>query len=430
MTGNPEYRNMLSQVEHSAVDLKAARAAFGVRFNSGLTSDARLGTQTGRTSRFGLEQEFPSGQRWSAGVHTSTFGDSYLSEARVGYSRPIFPNLTQKERLRDAERRPQRAARLAKIGAEELALAVFGSYVRLLQSQAYLDVARGNLDLQEELARAAEVEFRLGRISRQEVLGARLSVQQAERQDVEAEFAVKRDTEGLLTLMGDDPRRDLRIPDGLSGLQPPDLSLVSLQDLENQAVDNRLELIDMREEQDEAWRDIDIAKRSIRPPINVDVSYAVVGQGQEFSESLELDQHRVGFGLSLNSDFTLAIKRGELSRSRLAWQDARRSYQRLERSVINEVRQHYRRMTSLAKRLDTAQARLELAEERLRLAEFQASKDLAGPREVLVRRHEAAEARHAVLTARLESVMTRLRLQKATGSLYSAWIEKTPDAGA
>lgn len=304
LKSNHNYLNSLTDIDIAQLDYDDARHVYKTRIASSLSTDARSGSDLGSTCSLYMTKQNPSGSSYNAGLYSSTFGDSSLSELRLTYSIPFFRNPldASKIQLLQAEMNLERTVRIRQIFAEELADQVIAAYLKAAMATRHSALLREKLELTQMLFRQQQIRRETGDVSMLDVNRHRLLVLDAEQACHTAAFKLWKDESNLRQLMGMGSDEALIIDHTVAITWDRSLLDIPLSELEAHALSNRVELIALADEVTMAGNKLAAGKQGVLPPFTIDLQYSLVGEGDSLDQSFELDDHRIGVGISLNTD--------------------------------------------------------------------------------------------------------------------------------
>jgi outer membrane protein TolC len=154
--------------------------------------------------------------------------------------------------------------------------------------------------------------------------------------------------------------------------------------------------------------------------MDVTLQYSLVGEGDNFDSSMELDETRIGVGLAMDFNIAGAVN-DEPRRLAIAYRGRERAYQRLQSEIRTEVRSATFALREKAAELGLAREGLVIAQQQYRFAELRYAKGTAGTEEVLEKEQELSDARQRELAARVEYLVSSYDVQRASGTLAEQW---------
>ncbi|MGI9330790.1 MAG: TolC family protein [Gammaproteobacteria bacterium] len=420
---NNDYLNLLSSIEGAELDLEDARSEFRRQFYTRLDSDARVGSELGKTFRSGMSQRFEGGSSWNLEFYNSDFGGNNLSEMRFSYSLPIFDDPLDSGTLdlRRAELDYQHRERLATVGSEELIAQVASHYYQSVLARDSLQAADGETTLAKALANATRIRVRNGRSSALDQSAAELRVAQANQRWNTARSSLVSADNRLKIMLGMNIDEPFEIDPELPAVSDPSENLPEPEVTEALALANRAELLRLGEEIDLARRKLQTEPESRLPGLDVTLQFARVGEGEGFGDSMDLNENRVGIGLSMDMDVN---GRRDITYRRilLFYKQRQRDYNRLSEDIRADVRNAVMNHREQVSQLGLARASLSLSEQRFKHAELLYRSGKSSTEDVLEREQALSESRQLERQARADYLIAGLEVKRVTGTLAKEYI--------
>lgn len=417
MTSNHRYLNLIDETAMSELDYESARSVYRTRFGSSVSSDARSGAEVGSTYSVYMNKNNESGSRYSVGLYNSSFGDNTLSEWRFSYTLPFFKNSLDSDKLAifKAEITSARSRRMVEIGREELANQIVSGYLRLAMAIKAEQLAGEERAIAESWHEAQQIRQRNGEVSALELAEAELSIIDARQSQDLAALDRSSQEDNFRLLLGMGAYNAFAVdPDVLREVESP-LIDKPLAELESYAALNRIELLAKKEEVLMTSQRIESSRMGKLPPVEVSLQYALVGEGDNFEDSFDVDDQRFGVGLRMNTDMQnseVRIKQRKLYLHRRAQQ---REFDYLQRSVIADVRKAYTATKRARTALDYVQRYQGLAEQKHEQTEILYKRGDVTELELFESEHQVSRARHRALNARVEYLLAEQFLAMASG---------------
>ena len=421
--GNYEYQQVLDKVKKSDMTLDVARSVFRTHFNASLRSDAVVGAQIGQQYRMSLSRKLNDGSRVEAGMYASQFDDSALSELRVQYTRPLFsdPERSGVLALNKAESDRNYSERVSEVGAEELTARVIQAWYRAYQAEQGIAVQQAAREASEKLVAAVKAKYANDLASSFDVEQAELNAARSRQSVKDAESLLEQDLDKLKMLLGLSPEDDVDFDFSLLSDDKQSAAMPQVEELQQMALDHRLEIIAMKESRDFALQRMEIITRRVGPPIDLSIHYALVGQGDSLDETFDVDDRRIGLGLNVSTDFALATEKNQSRLSVLEYNQAERSYKHLATTVKSEIRNAVRQIARFEEKYLLAKRTEELGEKRFTLAKKRYDDGLIDVIELLESQRDLAQARQSGLTANIDLLLAQLNLDLISGQLRDKW---------
>ncbi|NOY16732.1 MAG: TolC family protein [Gammaproteobacteria bacterium] len=421
--GNYEYLQVLDKVKKSDMSLDIARSVFRTHFNASLRSNAVVGAEIGQQYRMSLSRKLSDGSRVEAGVYTSQFDTSALSEFRVQYTRPLFsdPERSGVLALNKAERDKKYSQRVSEVGAEELTARVIQAWYRAYLAEQGIAVQRTALDASNKLVAAVKAKYVNDLASGFDIEQAELNAARSRQTVKDSEALLENDLDRLKILLGLNPEDEVDFDFSLlADRQVSDIP-EEVEVLQQMALNHRLEIIAIKESRDFALQRMNIINKRVGPPIDLSIHYALVGRGGSLGDTFEVDDRRIGVGLNVSTDFALATEKNQAKLAVLEYEQAERSYRYITATVKTEIRRAVRQMSRYEEKSLLARKTVELGEKRFMLAKKRYDDGQIDVIELLENQRDLAQLRQSSLTATIDLELARLNLDLISGQLRDKW---------
>ncbi len=417
---NYRHLDRMDEVTLAELDFGKVRSDFRTQLRASGNSNAINGAELGSYYGIGLSKDNVSGSRYAAGLYNSTYGNLSLSELRFSYTLPFFNRGKREEnqlRIDRAQLGVTRRERMLLIAAEELAAEVTAAYYKVLLAQE----RRENLKAQRRLTEAGSLQASIrrdaGDISALLYEQAMLRLSRSEQSLLQAEFAQEQAEDRLKMLLALDVREPLQ---ATSEIQAPDtlgLLELSVETLAEHALLQRPELVGQREELSLARRRIRSMNGRSLPDVDIDLQYALVGEGDRFENSLSFDDQRWGLGLRVDSDFGASERRSRRSRLYLKAQSIQRAVDALEQQVRVEVRSRHFDLQKSVRALTIAERAAELSAQTLEQAQLLADQGQLSATTLLENQLQYSEASYQTQSAKVDLALAAMALELAIGGI-------------
>ncbi len=421
--GNFEYLQILDRVKKSDMSLDVARSAFRTHLNASVRSDTVVGAEIGQQYRMSLSRKLGDGSRLEAGVFSSQFDTSALSEFRVQYTRSLFSDAERSGvlALKKAESDQVHSQRVGQVGAEELTAKVIQAWYRAFQSEQGISVQHTALKAAERLLAAVKARYANDLASSFDVEQAQLNASRSMQVLKDSEVQLQNDMDKLKVLLGLDPEDAVEFDFSLLSEHRNSTEDVGVERLQEMAMSHRLELIAMKESRDFSMQRMNIINKRVGPPVDLSIHYALVGQGESLDETFNVDDRRIGIGLNVSTDFALATEKNQAKLAVLEYEHAERSYRHLKSTVKSEIRGAVRQMSRYRERSKLAEKTVELGEKRFVLAKKRYDDGQINIIELLESQRDLARLKQSSLTASIDLLLARLNLDLISGKLREKW---------
>ncbi len=341
------------------------------------------------------------------------------SDVRVTLTQPLLrgfgPNATFFD-LRNSRRGRERSSREYELTRQRVAEDVARSFFQVIQQRQLLAVARQSAKRSESLRKASQARLEVGLVSKLDVYRAELQESQAQESMVRAETSLESELERFRTLLGLSPTEPLqpeavRLPDEVE--EVPE----SIEELTKQALANRLDLQETRDQVDDARRSASLARQNLLPQVDLSLAMSLVGFGTSFGTSLSSADRRVN--LFVTTSYPLersseAANKATAERDLVARQ---RTFQQRQLEVEAEVRGAVRELARIKKSIELQKKGVEVAEQQRRLATLRYQRGLASNFDVVDAEGSLVLARSALVGLLTSYQVARIDLLRVTGTL-------------
>ncbi|HEV7499230.1 MAG TPA: TolC family protein, partial [Vicinamibacteria bacterium] len=388
--------------------------------------------RSGDDSLFGLDaqQRLP----WSGGTVTasalmhSTFEGATgpdispfprTSDLRVVLTQPLLrgfgPNATFFD-LRSSRRGREGQERQFELGRQRLAVDVARSYYQVIQQRQLQAVARQSLERSESLQRASQARLEVGLVSKLDVYRAELQASQAQDSMVRAEASLQAELERFRSLLGLSPVDPLQ-PESLA--LPRDLTdtLEPVEVLTQRALENRLDLIETRDEVGDAQRTASLARQNLLPQLDLNLGVTQFGNGPTFSSAIRSADRQVSVYLSTSYPLERSNEAASKAVADLDVASHERTLRQRQLDVEGEVRTAVRELERTRKSIELQKKGVEVAEQQRRLATLRYQRGLASNFDVVDAEGSLVVARSALVGLLTSYQVARVDLLRVTGEL-------------
>jgi outer membrane protein TolC len=318
--------------------------------------------------------------------------------------------------LRNSRRARVASERALTLARQQVAVDVTRAFYQVLQQRMLLAVAQQSLERSESLLRSSEARLEVGLVSKLDVFRAQLQAAQTRDAMVRSETALQDALERFRSLLGRSPAEPLepeatRVPEDVPAPDEPLAILVQ------RALQQRLDLLEARDQVDDAQRSASLAKQNLLPQLDLNVGVARLGQGPSFGSAWRTGDTRVNVFFTTSYPLehsTLSVNRAVAEIEVTA--RARAVVQR-EWEIESEVRSSVRDLEQIRKSVDLQKTAVEVAQQQHRLATLRYQRGLASNFDVVQAEESLVLARSALVTLLTSFQVARMDLERVTGSL-------------
>jgi outer membrane protein TolC len=292
---------------------------------------------------------------------------------------------------------------------QEIRYSVTDAFYGVLVLEEYTKQARASLEQLERFAASVETRFKAGLVSRFDLLRAQVQVENIKPQVIQAENTLNLAREGFKLLLGMDLDTEFSLAGELRMIEED----FSLQQLIDDAVQNRAELKNLKKTEKIAQLSQAIARRANLPSVVGGATYERTKPfsitGDEWGSSLTFN---LGFELPLFTGFNNLYKSREAG---LVLKEARLALENLERAIILEVKTAYLSYLAAREAIDAAENNVGQAREAFNIIETRYKNGLATNLEVLDTELAYRQAQVNYLTALRNHNTALAEIYKAIG---------------
>lgn len=417
LIANHQQLTLIDNAEIAELDYATARAAFKTKFAAISRSNARNGAELGSYNGIYLKKKNLSGSALSAGFYNSDFEERSLSELRFTYTLPFFRDPFSKGELAlsRASDEFERRQNIVLIAEQELAKRVTAAYFELILALDKERMASAAADIARRIKVATDIRRSGGKRSAIDVEQAQLRLLRAQQQEQAANFSRITAQDQLRLLLGMDFDSPLTIDTQAQLVYDASLVDKPLAQLEQTALANRIELRGKRNELTMAKRKLSNISTSKLPEIDIDVHYALVGRGNDTSDSLDLDDQKWGIGFNMDTDFGGTERKNKRRKLYLEYQAQERDMDRLIQRVKIGLRGAQFDARQSARALTLREQEFALAQRQYQQAEILHENDSLNQVELLESEQKLREAEHRQLAAHVDYILSVMELGLTSG---------------
>ncbi|MBC8412438.1 TolC family protein [bacterium] len=420
LSGNREFISLIRNAELAGIDIETARAEFGTRFQPSFSTDSRLGTDIGQSYNLNINKKFKNSLQVSLNSGTSVFNNSYLSEVNLQFTQPLLKGrgrLAATSGLASAQSSNERQGYMRTAAEEELIFNVIRGYYQVVLHAESIEVQKKALERAGVLLNSSAAKLEAGLVSKMDVFRAEIQLFQAKENLENAEDLYANARDILVTLLG--------LPTGTELDVVPELQY-SLPDIEEEilvgiAHENRAEMKDAKRYVRSERRNLKVTENNALPPLDLTVKVSRLGRGTTFGESAELDETRVGIGITSSTDLWMTVEKANYRKAMIAYKNSLRSRDDVRDKITREVRENIRQLESGFRRIELRKKRLEGVENQSAYALIRYRKGLGDNLEVVDAEKQLVDARNGLTAAIVEYIIAENRLLKVTGMLTGKW---------
>jgi outer membrane protein len=341
------------------------------------------------------------------------------SDFRIVMTQPLLrgfgPNASFYD-LRAGRRSREGQERQFELGRQRLAVEVTRAYYQVIQQRQLMAVARQSLERSESLRRASAARLEVGLVSKLDVYRAELQASQAQESMVRAETSLEAELERFRTLLGLSPGDPLQ-PEPVAVPEDVTDEVEPLEVLTQRALENRLDLIEAREEVGDARRTASLARQNLLPQLDLNVGVSQFGTGTSYSSAINTADRRVNVFLSTSYSLERSSEAASAAVAQLDVTSRERSFRQRQLDVEAEVRSSVRELQRIRKSIELQKKGVEVAEQQRRLATLRYQRGLASNFDVVDAEGSLVLARSALVGLVTSYQVAKVDLMRVTGTL-------------
>jgi len=289
------------------------------------------------------------------------------------------------------------------------------AHYQTLAQRELLSVAQQSASRSVALRKASEARLDVGLSNKLDVYRAQLSESQAEQSTVQAETALQAAIEQFRFLLGRSPHAPLEpAPAEIPPPSPADIG--SVETLIEIALDTRLDLLEVRDQIDDARRTASLSRQNLLPDMTLNLRYTEQ-KGAGATGPFATTNHRWETYFSASIPLERAADVGQLQLSNLDVVARERTYEQRRFEVESEVRTTHRNLLSLVRSIATQQGAVEVADQQLRLANLRYQRGLASNFDVVDAEASLLAARGSLVQLLAAYQVARIDLERVVGRL-------------
>ncbi|MEO8360219.1 MAG: TolC family protein [Vicinamibacteria bacterium] len=349
------------------------------------------------------------------GVQTPAFR---LSDTSFMWSQPLLRGLGPNASLyglRNARRVRQAQERNLILSKQRFMVDIARAYYQTVAQRELLSVARQSATRSEVLRRASEARLDVGLSNKLDVYRAQLSEAQAEQSAVQAEAALQSAIETFHLLLGkplDDPIEPAPVTIGSTPLD----DLPPIETLVQTAFLRRLDLLEVKDQIDDARRTASLSRQNLLPDISLNLRFTEQKSAGSAGPLVVTNRRWESF-FSASLPLERAADVAQLQLSNLDVTARERGYQQRRYEVEAEVRSTHRALTALFRSIETQEGAIDIADKQLQLANLRYQRGLASNFDVVDAEGNLIAARGALAQLVSAYRIARLDLERVIGRL-------------
>lgn len=349
----------------------------------------------------------------------TTTGDSaFSSSAHVRLTQPLLRGAGREvayEALTQGERNLVYAIRDFELYREGFSIDVASRFYDLVQQKQSVQNQRRNLEGFVFGRKQAEALYSVDRTSELEVLRARRSELTSQNSLIEAEESYHLALDQFRIFLGLPESRHIEV-----AAEEPEFVAVSwdVQSAVDVAVENRLDLLNRREQLEDAQRGVRIAKNSLLPDLNVELGYTQTGDADASFVHQDLNDNFYSAALTLGLPIDRVNERNAYRSSLFELSQSMRDYEEFHDSLEVGVRSTFRELERRKKSLEIQTQLIADQVKNAKIAQLRFEQGNFSNRDVVEAQQALLDAQNALINEKVDYEIARLRLLKDLGILF------------
>ena len=421
LTGQRALRSAQFAAQGEQLGVQTARSAFDLKIlptgSVGHINDSAVTTATGNNSSIGVQfsKSFEStGTQISLGPSYNRSGSDTNTTLTLHIQQPLMRGWDSAVTL-DPVRRAEHSYAASQRGLEQTrvnaTLETIGAYYGALRDERMQEFAQHQRRRIEEHTAIAESKERSGLIGPMDLLRAKVRLKDAEDAENQARVTVQAAMNRLKRAM------DVPLDANISLVQPRDASLDSV-DYEAEALANRIEVVQLRADVDEAMRQADVAQRNIRPEVTLHITAGQATQVVPFLvQFVPTTSRQWAVYLESSAEFSRKAEENAWRQAMLRVESTRLALETKTEEIRRQVREQRTQLADLRVRIGLREEQIRQGESRLALAQVKFSHDMASNLDVIEAETELQRAAASVAGARADYAIGIYQLRAMAGRL-------------
>ncbi|MFN0006403.1 MAG: TolC family protein [Planctomycetota bacterium] len=425
IAGNRDHITRKEGLYLNALSLTSTRRTYSPILAAALTY-IFAGSDTGQETHtpslgMSLSKLLPTGGSVSMAAATgfTTLGeDEFSSSASIRLTQPLLRGAGREvayEALTQGERNLVYAIRDYELYREDFSIDVARRFYDLVQQRQATENQRRNLEGFVFGRKQAEALYSVGRTSELETLRARRSELTSQNSLIEAEESYHLALDQFRIFLGLPEDRRIEVAPEEPVFVEVNWDVASAVEV---ARSNRLDLLNRKEQLEDAQRSVRIARNGLLPDLDLTLDYSRSGAADPAFTHQDLNDGSYSAALTLGLPIDRVAERNAYRSSQIGLAQALRSYAEFHDGLEVGVRSTFRELERRKKSLEI-QAQLIADQERnAKIAQLRFEQGNFSNRDVVEAQQALLEARNALISEKVDYEIARLRLLKDLGILF------------
>jgi outer membrane protein TolC len=432
---NPQLQDAADATDSAALAMRVAKAEYDLKIVPTINGGFQGGNTTNQTYQLLFSRKLLStGAQAELSATSQVFATvpqvsvPYFSETRVTLSQPVlrgWGRIETHEKIDDAGRRIESSENALAIAREDVTLQVVQAYYDVVRAAQLYDLADASLRRVNELRDMASAKLELGTASKMDVYRTELHLTRVKNSLVDQRSRNDAALDTLKLLLGIDPRIHVEID---SSLQGPVVNDLQGSNLEEQALERRIELAEAREQVADSERKLTLARRRLLPDMALVGTYARRGVGDSIGRSLELDETEWNIGIRSSIDLDRTVEEVGIADAEITLRGRERRYNASRDEVLRQVRLSAREFERQKADVALARDAAEQARQQAELARLRYERGVTDNFDLVQAEEQLAESQAAQVVSMLDQTVAAAIVRRAIGTLSEAFTAPTPPA--
>jgi outer membrane protein TolC len=329
--------------------------------------------------------------------------------------RGVGPNATFYD-LTNSRRARKTQERAFELSRQRLAVQATSAYYNVIAQRQLLLVSEQSLKRSRSLLEASEARLKVGLASKLDVFRAELQAAQTEDSRVRSEAALETAKEQLRSLLALPPD-DAAEPPAVSLMATATAEPEPLEALVARALENRIEILEARDEIEDARRTLSLARQNLLPQLDLTLAISRLGGGPSFKDAWNGADTRTTIGFTTSYPLERSADKANRALAEVDLASRERALRQRELDVEAEVRLAVRELVRIRKSVDLQKQAVEVAAQQRRLATLRYERGLASNFDVVDAEGSLVLARSALVSLLASYKVAEVELKRATGAL-------------
>ena len=344
--------------------------------------------------------------------------DEYSSSLSIRLTQPLlrgFGHEVSHEPLVQAERNLVYAIRDFELFREDFSIDVARRYYDLVQQKQGIENQRQNLEGFVFNRRQAEALFEVGRLSELDVLRARRSELGSRNSLLAAEESYELALDRFRIFLGLPATEALDVASDPPSYVPVEFDVEAAIQV---ALENRLDLLNRREQLEDAARAVRISRDGLRTDLGLTVDYGLATDPDSSFTGQSRGNESVTAGLTLNLPLDRVVERNSYRSARIAQQQAVRNFEEFRDSLVVEIASAFRELERRRQSLDIQAQLITDQEKNVKIAQLRFEQGDFSNRDVVEATEALLDAQNGLIDEQVNHEIARLELLRDLGILF------------